>query len=140
MPGGGTVSSALIAPGHYRVAYGGVASPYSDSYATDPFYTTSISQGVVDRRSAGTSYKLAAQYLTPNKRFKAIASEAYYQYDNELAQNRTFEDDVDIQYFFNPVRAGTYKGLSVRQRFANRDQPTIPYNFKYIRTQLEYDF
>lgn len=140
LPGGGTTSSALIAPGHYRVAYGGIASPYSDSYATDPLYTTSISQGMVDRRSAGTSYKLAAQYLSANKRLKAIASEAYYQYDNVLAENRTFEDDVDVQYFFNPVKAGTYKGFSVRQRFANRDQPTIPYDFKYIRTQVEYDF
>ena len=140
LPSGGTASSALIAPGHYRVAYGGIASPYSDGYASDPLYTTSISQGMVDRRSAGTSYKLAAQYLSANKRLKAIASEAYYQYDNVLEQNRTFEDDVDVQYFFSPVRAGTYKGLSIRQRFANRDQPSIPYNFKYIRTQLEYDF
>ena len=140
LPGGGTTTSALIAPGHYRVAYGGVASPYSDSYATDPLYTTSISQGMVDRRSAGTSYKIAAQYLSANKRLKAIASEAYYQYDNALAENRTFEDDVDVQYFFNPVRAGTYKGLSIRQRYANRVQPSIPYDFKYIRTQLEYDF
>ena len=140
LPGGGTTTSALIAPGVYRVAYGGIASPYSDSYASDPLYTTSISQGMADRRSAGTSFKLAATYLSTNKRLKAVASEAYYQYDNQLAQNRTFEDNVDVQYFLNPVRAGVYKGLSIRERYANRSQPTVPNNFKYVRTQLEYDF
>ncbi len=140
LPSGGTTSSALVSPGVYRVAYGGLASPYTDSYTSDPLYTTSISQGMVERRSTGTAFKLAATYLSTNKRLKAIASEAYYQYDNQLAQNRTFEDDVDVQYFLNPVRAGLYKGLSIRQRFANRAQPTVPNNFKYSRTQLEYDF
>ena len=140
LPGGGTTSSAEVARGLYRVAYGGLASPYSDSYASDPLYTTSVTQGMVDRRSAGNAFKIAATYLSNNKRLKAIASEAYYQYDNLLAQNRTFEDDVDVQYFLNPVRAGRYKGLSIRQRFANRNQPTVPDDFKYIRTQLEYDF
>ena len=140
LPGGGTTSAALAAPGVYRVAYGGLASPYTDSYASDPLYTTSITQGMADRRSAGTSFKLAATYLSTNKRLKAVASEAYYQYDNLLAQNRTFEDNVDVQYFLNPVRAGTYKGLSIRERYANRSQPSVPYNFKYVRTQLEYDF
>jgi hypothetical protein len=140
LPGGGTTTSATVAPGVYRVAYGGIASPYSDTYASDPLYTTSITQGMADRRSAGTAFKLAATYLSNNKRLKAVASEAYYQYDNLLAENRTFEDDVDVQYFFNPVHAGLYKGFSLRERYANRSQPTVPDNFKYVRTQLEYDF
>jgi len=95
---------------------------------------------MVDRRSAGQAFKVAAVFVSPNKRFKGIASEAYYQYDNFLGQNRTFEDDVDLQYFFNNVGPGLYKGLSIRQRYANREQPTLPYDFKYSRTQLEYDF
>ncbi len=140
LPSGGTTAATIVAPRRVRIAYGGIASPYTDSYAADPLYTTSGTQGMVDRRSAGTSYKLAAQYLSSNKRFKAIAAQTYFQYDNELAQNRTFEDDFDFQYFLNPVRAGTYHGLSIRQRFFNRDQPTAPYDFKYVRTQLEYDF
>jgi len=140
LPAGGTATTALIAPGRYRTAFGGIASPYSDAFATDPLFTTSISQGMVDRRSAGQAFKVAAVFISPNKRFKGIASEAYYQYDNLNGQNRTFEDNVDLQYFFNNVGAGLYKGLSIRQRYANRDQPTLPYNFKYVRTQLEYDF
>jgi hypothetical protein len=137
---GGTTTSALVAPGVYKVAYGGLASPYTDSYASDPLYTTSISQGMADRRSAGTSFKIAATYLSNSKRFKAVLSEAYYQYDNLLAENRTFEDNVDLQYFFNPVGKGKYKGFSVRERYANRVQPSVPMDFKYVRTQLEYDF
>lgn len=140
LPGGGTTTNAVVAPGVRRVAYGGIASPYTDTYASDPLYTTSITQGLADRRSAGTAFKLAATYSSTNKRLKAVASETYYQYDNQLAENRTFEDDVDVQYFLNPVRAGAYKGLSIRERFANRSQPTVPNNFKYVRTQLEYDF
>ena len=141
LPTGGTAQSARIAPGLYRVAYGGLASPYTETYTSDPLYTTSLTQGMVERRSAGTAFKIAATYLSNSKRFKAIASEAYYQYDDTLAQNRTFEDDLDAQYFFNAVRAATtYKGFSVRQRFGNRVQPTAPYKFKYSRTQLEYDF
>ncbi len=133
-------------PGFYRIAYGGIASPYSDSYASDPLYTTSISQGMVDRRSGGTSYKGALTYTSSNKRFVAIASEAAYNYDSAFAQtnaalrNRTYELDADITYNFNAVRAGTYKGFSIRERFADRTQPTLPYNFKYIRHQLQYSF
>jgi len=140
LPFGGTSKTELLRPGVYRSAFGGIASPYSDGNATDPLYTTSISQGMVDRRSAGQAFKVAAGFISPNKRFKGIASEAYYQYDNFLGQNRTFEDNVDLQYFFNNVGTGVYKGLSIRQRYANRAQPTPPYNFKYSRTQLEYDF
>lgn len=141
LPTGGTTPSALVAPGVYRVAYGGIASPYTETYTSDPLYTTSLTQGMVERRSPGTAIKIAATYVSATRRLKAIASEAYYRYDNALAQNRTFEDDLDVQYFFNPVRAAaTYKGFSVRQRFGHRVQPTVPNDFKYSRTQLEYDF
>ena len=45
-----------------------------------------------------------------------------------------------MTYNFNAVRAGTYRGLSLRERFADRTQPTLPYNFKYVRHQLQYSF
>jgi hypothetical protein len=54
---GAAVNAVKVGPGRYKVAYGGIASPYSDSYASDPLYTTSISQGMVDRRSAGFALK-----------------------------------------------------------------------------------
>lgn len=140
MPTGGTSATAQLAPGRFRTAYGGLASPYTDGYAFDPLYTTSISQGIVDRRSPGQAFKVAALFVSPNGQFRGTVSEAYYQYDNFAGQNRTFEDDVDLQYFFNRVGKGLYKGLAYRQRYANREQPTIPFDFKYVRSQLTYDF
>ncbi len=139
VPTGGTTTTALVSKGIYRVAYGGIASPYTYS-ASDPLYTSTVTDGMSFRRSTGNAYKLAVRYVTPDRRFRAIASEAYHQYDNALGRNRTFIDVFDLEYFFNSVRKGPYKGLSLRQRFVNRAQPTLPDEFKYIRTQLEYDF
>ncbi|MGZ6147603.1 MAG: hypothetical protein ACXWNP_16585, partial [Vulcanimicrobiaceae bacterium] len=53
-----------FSPGTATVAYGGIASPYTDNYATDPLYTTQISQGMVDRHAAGQSFKVAATVQT----------------------------------------------------------------------------
>ncbi len=140
LPAGGTTTTAALGGGAYRIAYGGIASPYSDNYATDPLFTTSISQGMADRHSPGTSYKAGLTFTPDNKRVRAILSEAYYDYGNELGSNRTYETNVDVTYYFSRVTKGPYKGLSFRERLADRQQPTIPYDFKYIRTQLEYDF
>jgi len=140
LPAGGSPTTAALGGGAYRVAYGGIASPYTEAYATDPLFTTSISQGMADRHSAGTAYKAGLTLTPDNKRFKAILSEAYYDYGNQLGSNRTYETNVDVTYYFSPVKKGAYKGLSFRERFADRQQPTTPLDFKYIRTQLEYDF
>ncbi len=139
-PSGGTPFIAARAPGLYRVAYGGIASPYTDTYTSDPLFTTSISQGMIERRSGGTSFKATLQYKSATKQLVITGSEAYYDYSDELGVNNTYELDGDVIYFFNHVGAGPYKGLSFRERLADRTQPTIPYNFKYIRTQLQYDF
>lgn len=160
LPGGGTATALTAASGttpaavaigpctlasgaagkNYRFAYGGIVSPYSDSYASDPLYTTSISQGMADRRSAGFAVKAALNYVSNNKRLVAIASEAIYNYDTQYVRNRTYEFDADVTYNFNPVRPGTYRGFSVRERFADRTQPTLPFNFKYLRHQLQFSF
>jgi hypothetical protein len=140
LPSGGTVSALQVAPNAFRVAFGGIASPYSDAYATDPLYTTSISQGMVDRRSAGTSYRGAFTYTNSNKQLKALVAEGIYDYGNLLGPNLTYEFNVDVTYDFNRVRGPVYKGLSLRERYANRTQPTLPFHFQYVRTQLEYDF
>jgi outer membrane porin, OprD family len=140
LPSGGTVATAQIAPGVFRVAYGGLASPFSDAYATDPLFTTSISQGMVDRRSAGTSYRAAFVYTNSTKQLRALVAEGIYDYGNQLGANRTYEFNVDVTYDFNRVRGPVYKGLSLRERYADRTQPTIPFHFQYVRTQLEYDF
>ncbi len=68
-------------------------------------------------------------------------SEAIYDYNNQLGINGTTETNVDATYRFMPVpKSGPYKGLSFRERFADRDQNTLPYEFRYVRSQLEYDF
>lgn len=142
LPGGGTTAVSAKIPGTtlYNVAYGGIASPYTDSATADPLYTTSISQGMVDRRSGGFAVKGALTYTTSDKKLVAIASEAAYNYDTKFDRNRTYELDADITYNFNKVGAGTYKGLSLRERFADRTQKTLPYNFLYVRHQLQYSF
>lgn len=137
---GGTPNCKSYAPGTYTVYYGGIATPYSDSYATDPLYTTSISQGVADRHSTGQSFKVAGTFQTSDKKVKLILSQAFYDYSNGAGVNATKEFDADATYFFNKVGPGAYHGLSIRHRYADRTQPTLPFDFKYNRTQLEYDF
>jgi hypothetical protein len=140
LPSGGTPSCVPNGNGTATIYYGGIASPYTDSYATDPLYTTSISQGMADRRSAGTSEKASATYQPFNRRLRLIVSEAWYNYGNGAGPNLTREFNADATYFLNPVTSGVYHGLSVRYRYADRTQPTLPFDFKYNRAQLEYDF
>jgi hypothetical protein len=124
----------------YKVAYGGIASPYTDGLGTDPLYTTMITQGMADRRAAGEGYKAAFIYTTPGKQFRLIADEAWFNYSNEISRALVSEFNVDGTYYFNKVRPGPYKGFFVRVRIAPRQQPNLPYNFEYQRFITEYDF
>ncbi len=140
IPGGGTGAGESIGGGVYKVAYGGIASPYTDSLGTDALYTTMITQGMADRRSAGNSYKTALVYTTPNKQLKLIADEAWFQYSNDISRNLTSEFNADGTYYFSKIKAGPYHGLFVRVRIAPRQIPTLPYRFEYQRFITEYDF
>ena len=99
------------ADGTTTIAYGGWASPYTDNYATNPVFTTQVSQGVPDRRAAGTSWKIAAAYTSSDQRFLLIASGAWYDYGNAIAAQRTTEWNLDGTYRFRYLGAGAYKGL-----------------------------
>ncbi len=151
--------------GQTQIAYGGWASPYTDNYATDPFFTTSISQGMVDRRAAGTGFKAAATFTSNNKKWTFIASDAWYNYGNAIAPENTNEWDLDGTYHFGtPPAKGHYHGLLLRYRYAQRSLSNtffcssgspcpagltganqavylggVPI-FKYNRAQVEYDF
>jgi hypothetical protein len=150
------------ASGQTQIYYGGWASAYTDSYAADPLYTTSISQGMVDRRAGGTSYKIAGQFTSLNNKFVFVASDAWYQYGNNITQTlpiyspysslTTNEWTLDGRYYFSKNEPGKlYKGLMIRYRYAQREIPDtyfasgatwlggIPL-FKYNRAQIEYDF
>jgi hypothetical protein len=134
------------------VYYGGWASPYTDGWATDPIFTTQMTQGMADRRSPGSSYKIAATFTSNNNRFVFLASDAWYNYSNALAPENTNEWNLDATYRFNKAAAsGTYHGLLLRQRIGVRTLSNTYYPsdnpylggialFKYSRSQLEYDF
>lgn len=138
VPIGGTPSAVAAGAGRYLVSYGGIASPYTESYAADPLYTTSITAGAVDRRSSGNSIKGTLTYRALDQRLVAIVSQAYYDYSNFAGANTNAETGYDVTYFFNKVGKGPYRGLSLRERYADRKQPQLPYDFKYVRMQLEY--
>jgi hypothetical protein len=146
LPSGGTANCLTNSNGMTTVYYGGWASPYTDSYATDTLFTTSISQGLIDRRSPGSGVKFALTLQSADHRARLIASQAYFQYGNSAAgTSPTQETDVDGTWFFHKPGSGPYHGLLIRHRYAERDQKNTlllggtPV-FKYNRTQLEFGF
>jgi hypothetical protein len=146
LPGGGTTNCFNNGDGTTNVYYGGWASPYTDSYATDPLFDTMISQGTVDRRSAGDGVKVSGTFYTFQKRIKVIVAHAWWSYGNGTAGvSPTQETNVDATYYFSKLGKGAYHGFSLRHRYAERTQSYTTVfggspDFKYNRTQLEYDF
>lgn len=152
---GGVAATKSVAGGPILCYGGGIASPYSDSYATDPLYTTSISQGLADVHKPGTGIKAALTVQSNDHKWKGIFSGAQYYYQLptsavSLANANDFrkELDIDIQYFFGAVDPKKpYRGLSLRHRYADRFTNSGPgasalFNpeFTYNRTQLEWTF
>jgi hypothetical protein len=150
LPGGsaGTAQCTNLGGGLADIYYGGIASPYTDSYAADPLFTTGGTQGMVDRRSPGSSFKVGATFTSDDRQFVASVAQEWYDYSNPGYATSTNSTDFDIQYFFSKVpKTGLYKGFSLRVRqfsrsatnFAPPGQP-IAGLFKYGRYQAEYDF
>ncbi len=151
------------ANGTTQIEYGGWASPYTDNYATNPEFTTAISQGTADRRAPATSWRIAATYTSTNNRFVFLVADAWYNYGNAIAAQTTNEWNLDGAYRFSPVRGtALYRGLQLRYRYAQRTYsnsycgatntscPNVDATgttifggqplFKYNRAMLEYDF
>ena len=137
--------------GTTQIYYGGWASPYTDSYSTDPLFTTSVTQGMADRRAPGTSWKVALTFTTTNKRLVFMATDAWYDYGNALVPQKTSIWTLDGKYYLSPVEKAPYHGLFLRYRFAERTQSNTYFPigstylggsplFEYNRAQLEYDF
>jgi hypothetical protein len=149
--------------GTTNIYYGGWASPYTDNYDSDPLFTTSITQGMVDRRSPGSSWKVGLQFTSTNQKWIFIATDAWFNYGNALAPENTNIWVLDGRYRFSHVGKGPYRGLVLRDRYIQRtlsntfcgasDTPSCPSGaslgapefgglplFKYNRAQLEYDF
>ncbi|HEX5274176.1 MAG TPA: hypothetical protein VFW34_02795 [Candidatus Rubrimentiphilum sp.] len=145
LPSGGTTNCLSRPDGTTSVYYGGWASPYSDSFATDPLFSSEFSQTMVDRRSPGQSIKLGATLWSSDKRLRLIASKTWYSYGNEAGMSPTQELDLDGTWYFRTPGLGAYRGFSLRHRYAERTQADTQLFggtplFKYNRTQLEYDF
>jgi hypothetical protein len=164
LTGNGTAVCSNNPNGSTNLYYGGWASPYTDNYTSDPLFTTMGSQGMIERRSAGTSEKAQVTYTSDNKRITFLAAFGWLQYGNNLVSDATTREwDIDGTYRFNKWSGtGTYKGLMLRDRYFNRYvgntfcgaiNTTCPSGysygaeylgglaiFKYNRAQLEYDF
>jgi hypothetical protein len=148
--------------GTTQIEYGGWASPYTDGYDSDPLFTTSVTQGMADRRAPGTSWQIAATFTWNRDQGKLIATDAWYNYGNALAPESTKIWVLDGQYHFRKVDPGQpYHGLLLRYRYAERTlsntycgaagtscPPGLALGsylgglpiFKYNRAQLEFDF
>ena len=150
--------------GTTQVYYGGWASPYTDNTDSDPLFTTSTTQGQVDRRAPGSSEKVALIWQSTNYRWLFRATDAWYNYGNALAPENTNIWTLLGTYHFSKMSSATgpYHGLLLRDYYINRtlsntfcgasgtDCPSgsslgstyfggLPLN-KQNRAELEYDF
>ena len=117
---------------------GDVVSPYTTGYATDPLYTTSMIQGMIDRKTTGHAVKISATAFLLQHKVRLIAS--FADYFNTLYSGytsaRTNEADLDLTYFLG----GPLKGLSIRDRIGIAHNLPVVHRFVYNRLMLEYDF
>lgn len=117
---------------------GDVVSPYTTGYATDPLYTTSMIQGMVDRKTSGHALKVSATAFLLQHKLRLIGS--FAEYFNTLTSSytsaRTNEADIDVTYFLG----GVMKGLSIRDRVGIAHNIPVVHRFVYNRLMLEYDF
>ncbi|MDE2235954.1 MAG: OprD family outer membrane porin [Gammaproteobacteria bacterium] len=118
---------------------GGIVSPYSAGYATDPLYTTSMTAGLVEK-GVGNAWKLAGTFYFVDKQLRLIAG--YARYNTEPYFADTNETDIDVTWFFS----GNLKGLSLRNRLGivhglngSYGAPNLG-TFYYNRLMVQYDF
>jgi hypothetical protein len=113
---------------------GALISPYTESFATDPLYTTSMIRGLVEL-GPGSSWKFTASKTALHKRLALTASFATY--------HTTFNGNVSETYFdviYKPP--GWIKGLSLRNRLEISNGHVNPGGgyFIYNRVMLAYAF
>ncbi|MGZ3543144.1 MAG: hypothetical protein ACXVAF_18490 [Vulcanimicrobiaceae bacterium] len=145
LPTGGTPNCVKAAAGTAIVYYGGIASPYTDSYSSSPLFTTSESQDMAERRSAGNSAALTVTIRSTNKQIRAIVTRTLDNFTNGAGAETTWGTGIDVEYYFNKVGDGPYRGLSLRNRWKQRTQTYTQLwggtpLFNYSRVQFEYNF
>lgn len=82
---------------------GGIVSPYTYQYATDPLYTTSWMQGLIEK-SAGSAYKAAMSFSFLDRNLVISPSYAYY---NTTQYPVSSEYDLTISYSIPQVKGFT---------------------------------
>ncbi|UPG89887.1 OprD family porin [Luteibacter aegosomaticola] len=91
------------------VGYGAIISPYTNTYATDPLYTTSMLRGLVEQ-GAGHAWKARAQYNFLNDDLQVITSYAHY---DTVLRGTSHDLYVDIVWKLDKL----LKGLQLRNRW-----------------------
>ena len=149
----GAEGGVAVGRGTYTVAYdvipsdtnsfqnGNIVTPYTHTYATDPLFTTSMTQGLADQTTSGHAWKVKGVYwFGGNRAWRFIASYARYsqaQFNHPFQTGNPSEVDLDATYFF---RAGAFKGFSIRDRLGVFSYSGEQARFVYNRLQFQYDF
>jgi len=131
--------------GTTTIQYGGLASPYTDGYGTDPLYSVSLTQSPADRHAPFSGPKMQATWTSNDKRLIVYVTQSYLEYGNFVRSQQLSEVNADAQFFASRLRPGPYKGLLLRYRYGSRQVTNIlTYGslplFRYNRAQMEYDF
>ncbi|MDA8389492.1 MAG: OprD family outer membrane porin [Gammaproteobacteria bacterium] len=117
-------------------AGGGVVSPYTSGYGTDPLYTTTMSQSLVDQQAPGHAVALRLQGLF--RRRSVRLGMGYARYGGAPAglapASGSSAVDFDVAYYFR----GPLRGLSMRDRVAMIDSVSATDRFIYNRFMFQY--
>ena len=118
------------------VGGGAIISPYTDAYATDPLYTTSMIRGLVEQ-GPGHAWKAKFAYGFLNDRLLLMVAYAKY---TTLLRGDSHNTYIDVTYKLD----NWLKGLSVRNRWERSSGGTglNPGNgsFTYNRVMIDYKF
>ena len=113
---------------------GALVSPYTESFATDPLYTTSMIRGMVEL-GPGISWKVTASGSAFQRRLELTASFAEYH---------TVYNGNDSETYFDVIYKprGQLKGLSLRNRLEIGNGRVNPgrSHFLYNRVMFAYAF
>ncbi|MBS0359042.1 MAG: hypothetical protein JSS53_07225 [Proteobacteria bacterium] len=112
---------------------GGIVSPYTSGYVSDPLYTKSMIAGLVEK-GAGQAFKLTAIFYRLEKQLQIESSFAYYYTTPHL--HNTNEFDLDIEYAFK----GKLKGFYIRNRIGILNGNQVTGTFVFNRVMLQYVF
>ena len=120
----------------HATAFGGgqIISPFTDNYATDPLWTTSMIRGIVEL-GPGYAWKIKGTYKVLNDQLKLVAADAEYHTHFKGNSNNLY---FDATYSF----IGTYKGLSLRDRIeiSRGHAANGADRFVYNRMMMQYNF